>query len=41
MKMLNDIISKIDEKSPFYANKKHTNFLDFQKYMTEIFQVVE
>jgi hypothetical protein len=37
MRMLNDIISKIDEKSPFQINKKRTNFDDFKKYMTEIF----
>lgn len=41
MKMLNDIITKIDEPAPFQFNKKNTNFNDFKKYMTEIFEVIE
>lgn len=38
MKMLNDIFSRIDEKSPF---ERSSNYLDFKKCMTNIFDSIE
>jgi glutaredoxin-related protein len=41
MRMLNDILSRLDQPSPFLPSRRSTNFTDFKKYMTELFESVE
>lgn len=35
--MMNDIMRKIDMKSPYHVSKTMSNFTDFKKYVAEIF----
>ena len=37
MRMLNDVLGKIDQKSPF---EKGSNFADFKQFMTILFKSV-